>query len=79
VDRQCAVKVDSLDDQVSWGRTPEWGLAQSVGTESERRGRLPSQQHWVVGSMWVGVIVVVIEVGVGVVCQLGKQWSGRRG
>jgi hypothetical protein len=29
--------------------------------------------------MWVGVIVVVIEVGVGVVCQLGKQWSGRRG
>jgi hypothetical protein len=39
VDRQSAVEVDSLDDQVSWGRTPEWGLEQSAGTmRSRRRG-----------------------------------------
>jgi hypothetical protein len=38
VDRQSAVKVDSLVDQVSWGRTPEWGLEQSAGTMRSRRG-----------------------------------------
>ena len=41
--------------------------------ESSRRGRLPSQQHWAVGSMCAGVIVVGWVLVCWWCCLLGRE------
>ena len=82
MDRRSAVKVDSLDDQISWGGTPEWGLTQSVGTMRSRReiarGRASS-----IGQCIEAIVGVVLLLDLWALLfagtVLGGWWSGRCG
>lgn len=83
MDRRSAVKVDSLVDQVSWGRTPEWGLEQSAGTMRSRRGgarsrassierRAVCEREWWLLLRWC-LLVKSAVVGE------NREWSWRAG